>query len=39
VRAALYMAALAFTAYGVHWWALGMGAAGCGVLKIYRDTI
>jgi hypothetical protein len=22
---ALYMAALAFTAYGVHWWALGMG--------------
>ena len=21
----LYMAALAFTAYGVHWWALGMG--------------
>jgi hypothetical protein len=27
------MAALAFTAYGVHWWALGMGAAGCGVLK------
>jgi hypothetical protein len=24
---ALYMAALAFTAYGVHWWALGMGRA------------
>jgi hypothetical protein len=24
---ALYMAALAFTAYGVHWWALGMGTA------------
>jgi hypothetical protein len=23
----LYMAALAFTAYGVHWWALGMGRA------------
>jgi hypothetical protein len=21
----LYMAALAFTAYGVHWWAIGMG--------------
>src|SRR5262249_24060402 len=21
----LYMAAVAFTAYGVHWWALGMG--------------
>jgi hypothetical protein len=25
--APLYMAALAFTAYGVHWWALGMGRA------------
>ncbi len=24
---ALYMAALAFTAYGVHWWAIGMGRA------------
>jgi hypothetical protein len=24
---ALYMAALAFTAYGVHWWALGLGRA------------
>jgi hypothetical protein len=24
-EAPLYMAALAFTAYGVHWWALGMG--------------
>lgn len=23
----LYMAALAFTAYGVHWWAIGMGRA------------
>ena len=23
--APLYMAALAFTAYGVHWWAIGMG--------------
>jgi hypothetical protein len=23
----LYMAAVAFTAYGVHWWALGMGRA------------
>jgi hypothetical protein len=23
----LYMAALAFTAYGVHWWAMGMGRA------------
>lgn len=24
---ALYMAALAFTAYGVHWWAIGLGRA------------
>jgi hypothetical protein len=26
-EAPLYMAALAFTAYGVHWWALGMNRA------------
>jgi len=26
-EAPLYMAALAFTAYGVHWWAIGMGRA------------
>ena len=26
-NAPLYMAAVAFTAYGVHWWAIGMGRA------------
>lgn len=28
--APLYMAAVAFTAYGVHWWALGLGRAFAG---------
>jgi hypothetical protein len=29
-EAPLYMAAVAFTAYGVHWWALGLGRAFAG---------